>query len=426
MSEKMRTYAIGSAAAVGVGLALWTCFYRKPKKMTRGEALYRVEFCESVFHDPSTQGLDASVVAGNFNLKEVDVGLVKAAVKVVGHLSDPLGGLSMPAATLLVETCGSYSAIAAGLYPGVTTDLTVEYFSSAKAGATVTVEGKLMKGGRNLAWAETSVRDAAGNLLVLGRQTLFVGGRIAQAYAFVTGLPNFVRVPLMKQVFSKNKRKTKGTFDTSTDLAALPESAVLDYYRNYAKSENFDFIGYDKNFTGGGLLLTSVLLPCKIYMGVRDKLLRGHGDGADCVAVLLSSISAEGSIYDIKVMIPNASRVPQDGVSMPAPFPRQVPTTMRNYATMMHGAASAALVDNLATAGLVRAGFRAGATANLNICFLSGASSKAKLVAETKVLHRGKHLAHAEVMIRCVPSPPGPFHAVDSHVSIIAECSVDQ
>ncbi|KAK3267987.1 hypothetical protein CYMTET_23488 [Cymbomonas tetramitiformis] len=345
MSEKMRTYAIGSAAAVGVGLALWTCFYRKPKKMTRGEALYRVEFCESVFHDPSTQGLDASVVAGNFNLKEVDVGLVKAAVKVVGHLSDPLGGLSMPAATLLVETCGSYSAIAAGLYPGVTTDLTVEYFSSAKAGATVTVEGKLMKGGRNLAWAETSVRDAAGNLLVLGRQTLFVGGRIAQAYAFVTGLPNFVRVPLMKQVFSKNKRKTKGTFDTSTDLAALPESAVLDYYRNYAKSENFDFIGYDKNFTGG---------------------------------VLLSSISAEGSIYDIKV-----------------------PTTMRNYATMMHGAASAALVDNLATAGLVRAGFRAGATANLNICFLSGASSKAKLVAETKVLHRGKHLAHAEVMIRC-------------------------
>ncbi|KAK3261013.1 hypothetical protein CYMTET_30059 [Cymbomonas tetramitiformis] len=339
----MRHLYVGSALA-SIGLAMFLRYLAKPHKMDLTEAAFRVKCGHQ-----TTGGFDSSLAASNFHPTDVSVGCVKTQMQLTEELSNFLGTLHGGVSALLVDVIGTYAIMAGGLFPGVTTDISVDYTAAAPIGSTVIGEGKLLKGGRNLAWCEVTLTTPEGKLLAKGRMTKFVGGRLASVYYIVMNLPNWIRCPLSARAIST----TPSAQRTACPKSTLPvtEEGKTEYFRHFAlcQPEDFAFIGFDRMFTGEGLRRV-----------VEEEKLPGNVK------------------FDIKV----------------GPL-------LTNYLNAFHGAAAAAMIDDIGTAALVDYGCPPGASVNLSVSYFSGAPARAKLIAESRILRGGQTLGFVEVEIRC-------------------------
>lgn len=110
-------------------------------------------------------------------LQSVEPGRAVVTLPVTDAVVNMVGTLHGGAIATLVDDAGTIALMSSDAEgrPGVTTDLTVSYFSAAPAGETVTAEARTLKAGRTLAFVEVSIKSAEGKLLAQGRMTKFMG-----------------------------------------------------------------------------------------------------------------------------------------------------------------------------------------------------------------------------------------------------------
>lgn len=121
-------------------------------------------------------GFDCTLVG--LDIFEVGSLRVQARIKVSEALENFFGVLHGGAIATLVDNIGSIAIITADHYnrPGVTTDLNVSYFVSAKTGDSVLIEAEVLTCGLMLAFADVTLRrEQDGKLLARGRITKFLG-----------------------------------------------------------------------------------------------------------------------------------------------------------------------------------------------------------------------------------------------------------
>lgn len=122
-----------------------------------------------------TIGFDKALTG--MKLLSVDDGVAVAEIEVSDSVANMLGTLHGGAIATLVDDVGTVAIMSADRdgRAGVTTDLNVSYFSAARSGTTVTVEGRALKSGRTLAFVEVNLKSPDGKLLAQGRMTKFMG-----------------------------------------------------------------------------------------------------------------------------------------------------------------------------------------------------------------------------------------------------------
>jgi acyl-coenzyme A thioesterase 13 len=86
------------------------------------------------------------------------------------------GGLHGAVSATLVDWAGGMAIASTGAEKsGVSTDIHISYLNPAKVGDTLTIEGKVSKHGRSLAYTTVEVRRGDGAIVCSGLHTKFVG-----------------------------------------------------------------------------------------------------------------------------------------------------------------------------------------------------------------------------------------------------------
>ena len=112
-----------------------------------------------------------SALAG-ITVTEARPGFVRATLPVTEATANFYGTLHGGATSTLVDIVGTMAVLSKDpLRPGVSVELNVSFCSAAKVGTEVTVEGKLLKLGRKLAYTQVDVLAADGTLVATGRHT---------------------------------------------------------------------------------------------------------------------------------------------------------------------------------------------------------------------------------------------------------------
>eukprot|EP00761_Pharyngomonas_kirbyi_P004808 gb/GECH01004813.1/.p1 GENE.gb/GECH01004813.1/~~gb/GECH01004813.1/.p1 ORF type:complete len:150 (+),score=26.34 gb/GECH01004813.1/:1-450(+) len=104
---------------------------------------------------------------------------VSCTIPVDTHLVNTYGTLHGGAAAALFDVVTSFAGIIADKErrAGVTLTLSTNYAKPAVAGSTITIEGKCMSVGKNLAYLEGSIFNEAGSKLMTASHVKFVGSQ---------------------------------------------------------------------------------------------------------------------------------------------------------------------------------------------------------------------------------------------------------
>jgi acyl-coenzyme A thioesterase 13 len=111
----------------------------------------------------------------SFRVIEAIDGRAVLECEIVDALRNRLGSLHGGVIATLVDDAGTEAISSADIEgrTGVTTDLGVSYFASAREGV-VTARAQVLKSGKTMAFVSVDVLDASGRLLAQGRMTKFM------------------------------------------------------------------------------------------------------------------------------------------------------------------------------------------------------------------------------------------------------------
>jgi acyl-coenzyme A thioesterase 13 len=108
----------------------------------------------------------------SMRVTEVNDGHVRCTLPVTRSLSNLYGTLHGGASATLVDILGTMAMMSRDASkPGVSVDLNISFTAAAPIGELLTLDGRVIKGGRRLAFTEVEIRRADGTLVATGRHT---------------------------------------------------------------------------------------------------------------------------------------------------------------------------------------------------------------------------------------------------------------
>ncbi|KAH9812852.1 HotDog domain-containing protein [Melampsora americana] len=132
----------------------------------------------------SNNGHDATCLSKLKILSANPNGLVHARLQITHQNLNRLGSVHGGLISSIVDTCGSLSLSAKGLWmTGVSTDIHVSYLRPAgKDGSSIDIEAKVESMGKTLAYTSILLRDpVTGKLLARGSHTKFIAPSVGHA-----------------------------------------------------------------------------------------------------------------------------------------------------------------------------------------------------------------------------------------------------
>ena len=108
----------------------------------------------------------------NLRVISIDSDKVVCKLPIDGEVSNFYDTLHGGATSTLVDVVGTMAVLSKDpTKPGVSVELNVSFISAAKIGTNVTIEGRLLKLGRKLAYTQVDVFGENGQLVATGRHT---------------------------------------------------------------------------------------------------------------------------------------------------------------------------------------------------------------------------------------------------------------
>jgi len=120
---------------------------------------------------------DECLETGGLVLDSFDDGEVKCSLVVPENLLNNLGAMHGGAICTLVDVVGTLALLTKDpSRPGVSTEMNQSFCSAAKLGETIRAEGRVLKYGKRLGFAEVTLRLDDGRVVATGRHTKFYAG----------------------------------------------------------------------------------------------------------------------------------------------------------------------------------------------------------------------------------------------------------
>ena len=102
----------------------------------------------------------------------IESGFVKCQMPVTKEVSNFFNTLHGGATSTLIDVVGTMAILSKDpLKPGVSVELNASFISAAQLGTNITIEGKLLKMGRKLAYTSVDLYSEEGKLIATGRHT---------------------------------------------------------------------------------------------------------------------------------------------------------------------------------------------------------------------------------------------------------------